>query len=93
MMILHHAYEVLAPMAGHAHPLPQKVQDALATLKAWIQGIGGGVAVIGLMLIAISMFLAHRRPDGAGTFIDKFTSWIIGAIVLGCAAVIVPIFM
>ncbi len=73
-------------------PLPGEVTDAIDTVKLWVQGIGGGVAVIGLLILAISLFFANRNGQGQ-EFMGKVGWWIAGAVLFGLAGVIAPIFL
>lgn len=73
-------------------PLPAEVTDAIDTVKLWVQGIGGGVAVIGLLILAITLFFSHRHGQGQ-EFMGKFGWWIAGAVLFGLAGVIAPIFL
>ena len=73
-------------------PLPSEVTDALDTVKLWIQTIGGSIAIIGLLVLAIGLFFAHRH--GAGQeFMGKLGWWMAGAVLFGIAGVIAPIFL
>lgn len=73
-------------------PLPAEVTDALDTVKLWVQGIGGGIAVIGLLILAISLFFANRHGQGQ-EFMGKVGWWIAGAVLFGLAGVIAPVFL
>lgn len=75
-----------------AAPLPQGVQDGLDTVTLWVQVIGGSIAVIGLMILAIGLFFAHRGNSGS-EFMGKVGWWAAGAMLFGLAAVIAPIFL
>ncbi|MEG9250318.1 hypothetical protein V6S67_19690 [Arthrobacter sp. Soc17.1.1.1] len=73
-------------------PLPVEVQRGLDTVQFWIQTIGGSIAVIGLMLLAMGLFFAHRNGQGP-EFMGKVGWWAVGAMMLGLAGVIAPIFV
>lgn len=73
-------------------PLPQEVTNAMDTIVFWVQSIGGGIAVVGLLFVAIGGFFAHRHGSGQ-EFIGKVGWWIAAAVVFGLAGVIVPIFI
>ncbi|GAA4378174.1 TrbC/VirB2 family protein [Paeniglutamicibacter cryotolerans] len=75
-----------------AKPLPPEVTDAIDTVKLWVQGIGGGIAVIGLLILAITLFFSHRHGQGAD-FMEKAGWWIAGAVLFGLAGLIAPIFL
>lgn len=75
-----------------AKPLPGEVTDAIDTVKLWVQGIGGGIAIIGLLILAIGLFFAHRHGSGQ-EFMGKLGWWIAGAVLFGLAGVIAPIFL
>ncbi|TYC96598.1 hypothetical protein FQ377_13805 [Arthrobacter echini] len=73
-------------------PMPQGVQDGLDTIIFWVQTVGGSLAVVGLMVLAIGLFFAHRGGQG-GEFMAKVGWWAAGASLLGLAAIIAPIFL
>lgn len=83
-----HAINIMAK----AKPLPGEVTDAIDTVKLWVQGIGGGIAIIGLLILAIGLFFAHRHGSGQ-EFMGKLGWWIAGAVLFGLAGVIAPIFL
>lgn len=73
-------------------PLPEGVQNGLDTIIFWVQAIGGSIAVLGLMILAIGLFFAHRNGTGA-EFMGKVGWWVAGALLFGLAGVIAPIFL
>ncbi len=77
---------------AEAKPLPQEVINGLDTIKSWVQIIGGSIAVIGLMMLFIGLFFAHKHGHGQ-EFMGKAGWWIVGAMGFGLAAVIAPIFL
>lgn len=79
-------------IATEAKPLPSEVQDGLDTIQMWVQIVGGSLAVIGLMILFISLFFAQRHGTGQ-EFLSKAGWWLAGAIGLGTAAVLAPIFL
>lgn len=79
-------------IAGEAKPLPQGVQDGLDTIRAWAMGIGGGLAVIALLILFIGLFFANQHGQGH-QFMQKAGWWLTGAMGLGLAGVIAPIFI
>ncbi|WP_417221235.1 TrbC/VirB2 family protein [Arthrobacter sp.] len=81
-----------ANIMAEPKPLPSEVTDSIDTVVFWVQGIGGGIAVIGLLFVAIGGFFSHRHGQGA-EFIGKVGWWIAGAVLFGLAGVIAPIFL
>lgn len=81
-----------ANVMAEPKPLPQEVTNSIDTVVFWVQGIGGGIAVIGLLCVAIGGLLSHRHGQGA-EFIGKVGWWIAGAVLFGLAGVIAPIFL
>jgi hypothetical protein len=79
-------------LTAEAKPLPQAVTDGLDTIKSWVQIIGGSIAVIGLMMLFIGLFFAHKHGHGQ-EFMGKAGWWLVGAMGFGLAAVIAPIFL
>ena len=77
---------------AEAKPLPQEVTDGLDTIKSWVQIIGGSIAVIGLMMLFVGLFFAHKHGHGQ-EFMGKAGWWLVGAMGFGLAAVIAPIFL
>ena len=75
-----------------ARPLPPEVEAGIATIKLWIQGIGGGIAVIGLLILFIGLMIAHRHNQGQ-EFMGKAGWWVTGALGFGLAGVIAPVFL
>lgn len=88
----HITTRIPAGVQTKAKPLPHQVQDGLDTIQAWVQAIGGSLAVIGLLLLFIGLFFASRHDQGA-QFMSKAGWWLAGAIGLGTAAVIAPVFL
>ncbi|GGU46169.1 TrbC/VirB2 family protein [Nocardioides sp. NPDC051685] len=86
------ATQIPTSITAQPKPLPTEVQQGLDTIQAWIQGIGGSVAVIGLMILFIGLFFANRHGQGQD-FMAKAGWWLAGAIGLGTAAVIAPVFL
>lgn len=86
------ATQIPTSLATNPRPLPTEVQSGLDTIQFWIQGIGGSVAVIGLMILFIGLFFANRHGQGQ-EFLSKAGWWLTGAIGLGTAAVIAPVFL
>lgn len=77
-------------------PNPSPVQppgtDGLITVMGWIKWIGYIVAVIGIIVAAIMMFVSSRRGEG-GEHMGRL-GWIFGGIILiGCASGLVGTFM
>ena len=83
---------VAADLQAKPKPPPQELQDGLDTVTLWVQIIGGGIAVIGLMILAIGMMLANRRGRGE-QFMESAGWWLAGCILLGTAGVVAPIFL
>lgn len=81
-----------ATIMAEPKPLPPEVTDAIDTVKLWVQGIGGGIAIIGLLILAIGLFFAHRHGQGQ-EFMGNLGWWIAGAVLFGLAGVIAPIFL
>lgn len=79
-------------LVAEAKPLPKGVTDGLDTIKAWVISIGGSIAVIALIILFIGLFFAHRGGTGQ-EFMSKAGWWCVGAIGIGLAAVIAPIFL
>ena len=79
-------------LVTEAKPLPKGVTDGLDTIKAWTMGIGGSIAVIALIILFIGLFFAHRGGTGH-EFMSKAGWWVVGAIGIGLAAVIAPVFL
>lgn len=92
MSIITTATVYTGTLFAEAAPLPQAVTDGLDTLKAWVQIIGGSIAVIGLMMLFIGLFFAHRNGHGQ-EFMSKAGWWLVGAMGFGLAAVIAPVFL
>lgn len=82
----------LSYMSAQIAPIPPQVQRGLDTVQFWIQTIGGSIAVIGLMILAIGLFFAHQNRTGP-EFMGKAGWWAVGAMLLGLAGVIAPIFV
>lgn len=80
------------PVPSEPAPLPDGVQNGLDTIIFWVQTIGGSIAVLGLMILAIGLFFAHRN-NGGGEFMGKVGWWVAGALLFGLAGVIAPIFL
>ncbi|WP_343320557.1 TrbC/VirB2 family protein (plasmid) [Arthrobacter sp. TMP15] len=79
-------------LSAEAKPLPQEVTNGLDTIKSWVQIIGGSIAVIGLMMLFVGLFFAHKHGHGQ-EFMGKAGWWLVGAMGFGLAAVIAPIFL
>ncbi|MDJ0318610.1 TrbC/VirB2 family protein [Arthrobacter antibioticus] len=79
-------------LTSEAKPLPQEVTNGLDTIKSWVQIIGGSIAVIGLMMLFVGLFFAHKHGHGQ-EFMGKAGWWLVGAMGFGLAAVIAPIFL
>ncbi|MEO8223142.1 MAG: hypothetical protein ABI563_20455 [Specibacter sp.] len=79
-------------LSAEAKPLPQEVINGLDTIKSWVQIIGGSIAVIGLMMLFVGLFFAHKHGHGQ-EFMGKAGWWLVGAMGFGLAAVIAPIFL
>ncbi len=79
-------------LTAEAKPLPQEVTNGLDTIKSWVQIIGGSIAVIGLMMLFVGLFFAHKHGHGQ-EFMGKAGWWLVGAMGFGLAAVIAPIFL
>ena len=77
---------------AEAKPLPVAVTNGLETLQAWVQLVGGSIAVIGLMALFIGLFFAHKHGHGQ-EFMGKAGWWLVGAMGFGLAAVIAPVFL
>ena len=77
---------------AEAKPLPPGVQDGLDTIRAWAMGIGGGLAVIALLILFIGLFFSNQHGQGH-QFMQKAGWWLTGAMGLGLAGVIAPIFI
>ena len=79
-------------LSAAPEPLPSELQDGLDTIQFWVQTIGGSLAIIGLMVLFIGLFFANRHGRGS-EFTEKAGWWCAGAIGLGTAAVIAPVFL
>lgn len=73
-------------------PLPAPVQDGIDTITNWVQIIGGGIAVIALLILFISLFFAVRGDKGQ-EFMQKAGWWVTGAMGFGLAGVLAPVFL
>ena len=79
-------------VTAEAKPLPQAVKDGLDTIRNWVQLVGSSIAVIGLMMLFIGLFFAHKHGHGQ-EFMGKAGWWLVGAMGFGLAAAIAPIFL
>lgn len=79
-------------LPAKATPLPQGVQNGIDTIKLWVQVVGGGLAVISLMILGIGLWFASKH-EGGEAFMRKAGWWLVGALVFGLAGVIAPIFL
>ena len=92
MSIITRATVFAGNLSAEAKPLPQEVINGLDTIKSWVQIIGGSIAVIGLMMLFVGLFFAHKHGHGQ-EFMGKAGWWLVGAMGFGLAAVIAPIFL
>ena len=92
MNIITRATVFAGNLSAEAKPLPQEVINGLDTIKSWVQIIGGSIAVIGLMMLFVGLFFAHKHGHGQ-EFMGKAGWWLVGAMGFGLAAVIAPIFL
>ncbi|MDO5752453.1 TrbC/VirB2 family protein [Arthrobacter sp.] len=92
MSIITRATVLAGNLSAEAKPLPQPVTDGLDTIRNWVQIIGGSIAVIGLMMLFIGLFFAHKHGHGQ-EFMGKAGWWLVGAMGFGLAAVIAPVFL
>ncbi len=92
MSIITNVHVFVGNLSAEAKPLPQEVINGLDTIKSWVQIIGGSIAVIGLMMLFVGLFFAHKHGHGQ-EFMGKAGWWLVGAMGFGLAAVIAPIFL
>lgn len=92
MNIITRATVIAGNLSAEAKPLPPAVTDGLDTIRNWVQTVGGSIAVIGLMMLFIGLFFAHKHGHGQ-EFMSKVGWWLVGAMGFGLAAAIAPIFL
>ena len=84
--------DVATNVAMAPKPLPQEVRDGLDTVILWAQIIGGSLATLGLMILFIGLFFAHRNGRGE-EFMSKAGWWLTGAIGLGLSGILATLFV
>lgn len=80
------------PALAAAHPPPQEFCDGLDTSLAWLTGISGTLAVIGLILVGTGMFFAHRNEMGGGP-LTKLGWWVAGVCLVAGASGLAKAFL
>jgi trbC/VIRB2 family len=80
--------------AAHAQmkKAPKEVCDGMDTLTGWATWIGGGAAVLGLIVLGISLFFHHRHGGGA-SIMEKIGYWVAGVVIIGSAGSIAGVFI
>ncbi|MCP3425179.1 TrbC/VirB2 family protein [Rothia sp. AR01] len=82
----------MVPAHAEVKPAPTEFCDAADTFTAWLKGIAGVLAIIGLIVIGITMFFAHQNETGGGPM-KKIGYWGGGAALVASAASIAGIFI
>lgn len=87
----------LLALAGPAHaeakPAPKEFCDGLDTATAWTTGIAAVLAVIGLVMIGITLFFQNQNGSFESGPWKKLGYWLGGAVLISGAASLASIFI